>query len=82
MRVSGCESLRFGEVQQRMMSKDEGLIRCSAAAHYLGVSEWSVRKMAHDGQLPYIQRTPRSPMLFDPVDLRKYVEGEKIRGGG
>ena len=65
-----------------MMSTNEGLIRCSAAAHLLGVSEWSVRKMAHEGKLPYVQYTDKSPMLFDPVDLRKYIEGEKNRAGG
>jgi len=57
----------------------EGLIRSREAARLLGLSEWSLRKLAHDGELPYIQRTPTSPLLFDPADLRKWVEREKIR---
>jgi hypothetical protein len=44
------------------------------------MSEWSLRILAHSGELAYIQRNgPRSPMLFDPLDLRAWVEREKIR---
>lgn len=57
----------------------EGLIRSKDAARLLGMSEWSIRKLAHDGELAYIQRSRTSPMLFDPVDLRKWIEREKIR---
>jgi hypothetical protein len=60
----------------------EGLIRSREAARLLGMSEWLLRKLAHSGQLAYIQRTPRSPLMFDPLDLRKWVEKEKIRGNG
>lgn len=58
----------------------EGLLRSREAAKLLCMSEWLLRQVAHDGELPYIQRTARSPMLFDIVDLRKWVEKEKIRG--
>jgi excisionase family DNA binding protein len=62
------------------MEKQEGLVRCSSAAQFLGVSEWSIRKMAHDGELPYIQRgSCSSPMLFDIADLRHWKEQQKIR---
>jgi excisionase family DNA binding protein len=57
----------------------EGLIRCREAARLLGLSEWSLRKLAHERELPFIQRTPTSPLLFDPADLRKWIEREKIR---
>jgi hypothetical protein len=57
----------------------EGLIRSRDAARLLGMSEWSLRKLAHERELPYIQRAPTSPMLFDPADLRKWIEREKIR---
>ena len=60
----------------------EGLIRSKDAARLLGMSEWSIRQMAHSGELPYVQHTDRSPMLFDPADLRKWIEREKIRGNG
>jgi hypothetical protein len=57
----------------------EGLIRSRDASRLLGMSEWSLRKLAHESELPYIQRSPSSPMLFDPLDLRKWIEREKIR---
>lgn len=57
----------------------EGLIRSREAARLLGMSEWSLRKLAHERELPYIQRSPSSPMLFDPEDLRQWIEREKIR---
>lgn len=39
----------------------------------------SLRKLAHEGKLPYVQITGRSPMLFDRADLRAWIEREKIR---
>jgi len=51
-----------------------GLLRIKNAAQVLGVSEWLVRKMAKDGELKYIQRTPRSPMLFSPSDLEGWAK--------
>ena len=60
----------------------EGLIRSRDAARLLGISEWLLRKLAHDGELAYIQLTPRSPMLFDPLDLRSWIEREKVRRSG
>jgi excisionase family DNA binding protein len=65
--------------ESKPLAPFEGLIRSREAARLLGVSEWSLRKLAHEKELPYIQRTPTSPLLFDPVDLRKWIEREKIR---
>jgi len=60
----------------------EGLVRSRDAAHFLCMSEWLLRKLAHEGKLPYVQITDRSPMLFDRADLRAWIEREKIRGNG
>ena len=57
----------------------EGLIRSRDAARYLCMSEWLLRKLAHEGKLPYVQITDRSPMLFDRADLRAWIERQKIR---
>ena len=57
----------------------DGLIRSKDAARFLSISEWLLRKLAHEGKLPYVQITDRSPMLFDRADLRAWIEGEKIR---
>lgn len=59
---------------------EEGLIRSKDAARFLCVSEWLLREMAHSGEIAYIQRTGRSPMLFDRADLRAWIASEKIRG--
>jgi hypothetical protein len=58
---------------------DKPLLRSRDASRLLGMSEWLLRKLAHEGELAYAQRTPRSPMLFDPLDLRAWVERQKIR---
>jgi excisionase family DNA binding protein len=54
------------------------LLRSKAAAKYLGVSDWTIRKLAHQGEIRYIQLTPRSPMLFDVADLDDWIEQNKL----
>ena len=46
------------------------------------MSEWLLRKLADGGELAYIQRTVTSPLLFDPADLRKWIEREKVGANG
>lgn len=53
------------------------LIRIRQAAEYLSVSEWTLRQMAHNGDIQFIQRTPQSPMLFDLRDLDSWIEQAK-----
>jgi len=60
----------------------EGLMRSKDAARFLCISEWLLRKLAHEGKLPYIQITERSPMLFDCAELRAWIEREKINNRG
>jgi len=36
----------------------EALIRSREAARLLGMSEWLLRKLAHEGALPFVQLTP------------------------
>jgi hypothetical protein len=60
----------------------EALIRSREAARILGMSEWLLRKLAHEGELAYVQLTARSPLQFDPIDLRKWIERNKVRGNG
>lgn len=54
-----------------------GLVRVKVAAQMLGCSEWQVRQMVHQKELPFIQRTPRSPMLFDRADLEAWIRRNK-----
>lgn len=58
-------------------SAQSRFLRSRAAAQYLGISEWTIRELAHAGELRYIQRTPRSPFLFDVQDLEEWAERNK-----
>jgi len=58
------------------------LLRTRAVAHFLNVSEFVVRQMAKNGELKFIQRTPRSPLLFSPSDLEKWIQKNKQQNGG
>ena len=51
-----------------------GLMRTKPAAQWLGVSEWLLRKMANEGEIKFIKRTDRSPLLFSPADLESWVK--------
>jgi len=53
-------------------------MRCRDAAKMLGISEYSLRKLAHEGDLPYIHLGTTCPMLFDVGDLRRWIERKKI----
>ena len=46
-------------------------------AVYLGMSEWTIRQMAHAGELRFIQRESGGPMLFDRNDLDAWIEDAK-----
>lgn len=50
------------------------LLRTRGAAQFLNVSEFLIRKMAKEGEIKFIQRTPRSPLLFSPSDLEKWIK--------
>jgi excisionase family DNA binding protein len=53
------------------------LIRLTAAAEYLGISEWKLRQLIHDGKLPVVQDAEGSPFLLDVRDLDAYIERNK-----
>jgi excisionase family DNA binding protein len=59
-----------GESRKRMM-------RVRDTAHYLSLSPWTVRDMAHRGELRFVQATEQSPMLFDIQDLDRWIEQSK-----
>lgn len=66
-------------MEQATFVEGERLMRLRNAARFLCISEWQLRKLVHGGRLTYIQLTPGSPILFDPADLRKFIESEKVR---
>jgi len=86
MKSQGANGTKLGDLEPAPVSlrqvSSPALVRCRDAAHFLGISEWSIREMAHNGELPYIQRAGHSsPMLFDVADLRKWIERQKVHGG-
>lgn len=55
-----------------------GLLRIRQAAQILGVSEWTLRQMAHKGEIKFIRRKKLSPMLFSPADLESWTLKHRI----
>jgi len=53
------------------------LLRTRGAAQFLNVSEFLIRQMARAGEIKFIQRKPRSPLLFSPADLDKWIQKNK-----
>ena len=53
------------------------LFRLKAAAEYLSLSPWKLRKLIQDRRLPVVQDGDGSPFLLDVQDLDAYVEHNK-----
>jgi excisionase family DNA binding protein len=62
--------------------KTTRLLRTPAAAKYLGLSTWQLRKMINDGNLPYVQDKEGGPYMLDIVDLDKWIEQRKTKKAG
>ena len=56
--------------EPRLLSQDE-------AAHYLGISYWTVRDLVFRREIPFVKIGRR--ILVDRVDLVAYLERSKIR---
>jgi excisionase family DNA binding protein len=52
------------------------MLRTRDAAEYLGISVWTLRKLAHGGKLPYLQNGD-GWATFDLRDLDAYVDRNK-----
>jgi excisionase family DNA binding protein len=73
-----------GEAQGEMDSKSirtRRLLKLKEAAVYLGVSAWTVRRLAQRGELPFVRFGQATILLFDFADLDTYIERNKYRGG-
>jgi len=53
------------------------LLRLKAAAQYLSLSPWKLRRLIQDGLIPVVQDCDGSPFLLDIRDLDRYVERNK-----
>jgi len=55
------------------------LLRTKEAAHYLGMSPWSLRQMVERRELPYISSGDNtSAWRFDIHDLDRWIEAHRI----
>jgi len=55
------------------------LLRTKEAAHYLGMSPWSLRQMVERRELPYISSGDNtSAWRFDIRDLDRWVDSHKL----
>lgn len=53
------------------------LLRLKAAAEYLSLSTWKLRRLIQEGRIPVVQDGDGSPFLVDLRDLDGYVERNK-----
>lgn len=56
------------------------LLRLSAAADYIAVSTWQLRRLIHAGEIPAVKvhaDDPHAPVLVDVADLDEFVERRK-----
>lgn len=56
------------------------LIRTRDAAKVLCMSEWTVRRLALEGEIAYIKLPGlRTPFLFDPADLQAWIDRNRMQ---
>jgi excisionase family DNA binding protein len=53
------------------------LLRTKCAAAYLGLSEWKLRRLVQEGQIPVVQYREGAPWLVDLCDLDRWIAEKK-----
>ena len=59
------------------ISATKRLLRTKEAAEYMAMSKDTILEMADTGELPFIQRKPHGPWLFDIRDLDAWIDTHK-----
>lgn len=62
--------------KQPMPTPAPRLLGVSAAAAYLGATEWAIRKLQWERAIPSIRIGQR--VLFDIADLNAFIEKQKL----
>lgn len=63
--------------QRKSRSKmDARLLSTQQAAEYLNVSPWTVRRLAHEGEIHFIRR---KYFYFTQADLDRYIQANRER---
>ncbi len=77
-RIQLCEVSRSTAMTQSESTLPRRrLYRLKAAADYLSMSPWKLRRLIQEGHLPVVQDVDGSPFLLDVRDLDAYVERNK-----
>lgn len=67
---------RKPRIRKSRSKVDARLLSTSQAAQYLGISTWTLRRLAHDGELPFIRR---KYFYFATADLDRYIQQNRER---
>jgi len=64
-------------MEDKKTNQGRRLLRVKAAALYLSISPWKLRKLIQDGALPYLQTEAYGPYLLDIRDLDQFIQNNK-----
>jgi excisionase family DNA binding protein len=53
------------------------LVRLKPAAEYLSLSQWTLRRLVQEGQIPIVKTHDNAPWLVDIKDLDSWIERTK-----
>jgi hypothetical protein len=53
------------------------LLTLKAAAHFLSMGEWKLRRLVWSGDLAVVQERKGARLLFDVADLNRFIETNK-----
>lgn len=74
---SDTGKVRRGKASQPRLTRR--MLRTRDASEYLGISAWTLRRLMHRGEIPFIQNGQGSATL-DIRDLDAYIDGNKRVG--
>jgi excisionase family DNA binding protein len=66
-----CESARARRIARAPIGR---LLTLPRASEYLGLSQWKLRRLVHDGRLPVVQLNTGEKWWLDRRDLDGLVE--------
>jgi len=72
-------STRSGQPKANRSTLHRRLLKTREAAAYLATSEWKIRELVRDGELPVIDDGKGGPWRFDVCDLDTYIEQHRQR---
>jgi excisionase family DNA binding protein len=68
------------EIAANQRQRAARCVRLSEAAQYIGVSDWQLRRLIRDGEIPTVKAhkgDQHAPIMIDVADLNQFVERRK-----